>query len=77
MRKLTGGDVEDSFDLLTDREREILQLVAEGRTNKEVASRLGLSVHTVDTHRGNILQKLNLHSVPELILYAVRKKIIA
>jgi two-component system response regulator NreC len=77
MRKLTGGDVEDSFDLLTDREREILQLVAEGKTNKEVASRLGLSVHTVDTHRGNILQKLNLHSVPELILYAVRKKIIA
>jgi two-component system response regulator NreC len=77
MRKLTGGDVEDSFDLLTDREREILQLVAEGRTNKEVASRLSLSVHTVDTHRGNILQKLNLHSVPELILYAVRKKIIA
>jgi two-component system, NarL family, response regulator NreC len=77
MRKLTGGDIEDSFDLLTDREREILQLVAEGRTNKEVASRLSLSVHTVDTHRGNILQKLNLHSVPELILYAVRKKIIA
>lgn len=77
MRKLTGGDVEDSFDLLTDREREILQLVAEGRTNKEVASRLSLSVYTVDTHRGNILQKLNLHSVPELILYAVRKKIIA
>lgn len=77
MRRLTGGDVEDSFELLTDREREILQLVAEGKTNKEVASRLGLSVHTVDTHRGNILQKLNLHSVPELILYAVRKKIIA
>jgi len=77
MRKLTGGDVEDSFDLLTDREREILQLVAEGKTNKEVASRLSLSVYTVDTHRGNILQKLNLHSVPELILYAVRKKIIA
>jgi two-component system, NarL family, response regulator NreC len=77
MRKLTGGDVEDSFDLLTDREREILQLVAEGKTNKEVASRLNLSVHTVDTHRGNILQKLSLHSVPELILYAVRKKIIA
>ena len=50
---------------------------SEGKTNKEVASRLGLSVHTVDTHRGNILQKLNLHSVPELILYAVRKKIIA
>jgi two-component system, NarL family, response regulator NreC len=77
MRRLTSGEIEDSFDLLTDREREILQLVAEGRTNKEVANRLNLSVHTVDSHRGNILQKLNLHSVPELILYAVRKKIIA
>lgn len=77
MRKLTDGDGEDSFDLLTDREREILQLVAEGKTNKEVANLLNLSVHTIDTHRGNILQKLNLHSVPELILYAVRKKIIA
>jgi two-component system response regulator NreC len=59
------------------REREILQLLAEGKTNKEVAAMLNLSVYTVETHRTHILQKLNLHSVPELILYAVRKGIIA
>jgi DNA-binding NarL/FixJ family response regulator len=69
-----GAD--DSYDLLTDREREILQLVAEGKTNKEIADALNVSVYTVDTHRTHILQKLNLHSVPEVILYAVRKGII-
>jgi DNA-binding NarL/FixJ family response regulator len=69
--------VEDSYDLLTDREREILQLVAEGRTNKEVATDLNISLTTVETHRTHILQKLGLHSVPELILYAVRKGIIS
>jgi DNA-binding NarL/FixJ family response regulator len=68
---------EDSYDLLTDREREVLQLVAEGKTNKEIANTLNLSLYTVDTHRTHILQKLNLHSVPELILYAVRKGIIS
>jgi DNA-binding CsgD family transcriptional regulator len=51
-------------------------MLAEGKTNKEVANVLHLSVHTVDAHRGNILQKLNLHGVPEMILYAVRKGII-
>ncbi len=76
VRQIRDKHVEDSYDLLTPREREILQLVAEGRTNKEVATVLNLSVHTVDAHRGNLLQKLNLHSVPELILYAVRKGII-
>jgi DNA-binding NarL/FixJ family response regulator len=70
-----GAD--DSYELLTDREREILQLVAEGKTNKEIASGLNLSLYTVDTHRTHILQKLNLHSVPEVILYAVRKGIIS
>jgi two-component system, NarL family, response regulator NreC len=70
-----GAD--DSYELLTDREREILQLVAEGKTNKEIANTLGLSMYTVDTHRTHILQKLNLHSVPEVILYAVRKGIIS
>jgi DNA-binding NarL/FixJ family response regulator len=77
MRALASKGVDDSYDLLTSREREILQLVAEGKTNKEIANLLNLSVYTVDTHRGNILEKLNLHSVPELILYAVRKRIIA
>jgi two-component system, NarL family, response regulator NreC len=71
----TGG--EDSYDLLTPREREILQLVAEGKSNKEVATLLNLSVYTVETHRANLMEKLNLKSVPELILYAVRKGIIA
>jgi RNA polymerase sigma factor (sigma-70 family) len=69
--------VEDSFDLLTPREREILQLVAEGKSNKDVANLLNLSVYTVETHRANLMQKLNLRSVPELILYAVRKGIIS
>ena len=76
VRQVREKEVEDSYDLLTPREREILQLLAEGRTNKEVANVLGLSLHTVETHRGNILEKLNLHGVPELILYAVRKGII-
>ena len=52
-------------------------MIAEGKTNKEVANALNLSIYTVDTHRTHILQKLNLHSVPELILYAVRKGIIS
>lgn len=69
--------VEDSYDLLTDREREVLQLVAEGRTNRETAGMLNIGLTTVETHRTHILQKLGLHSVPELILYAVRKGIIS
>jgi two-component system response regulator NreC len=76
VRQVRDKEVEDSYDLLTPREREILQLIAESKTNKEIATILGLSPHTVETHRGNILQKLNLHSVPELILYSVRKGII-
>jgi two-component system, NarL family, response regulator NreC len=77
MRKLqrTGG--ENSYDLLTPREREVLQLIAEGKSNKEVADILNLSVYTVETHRGNLMEKLKLKGVPELILYAVRKGIIS
>jgi len=59
----------------TTREREILQLIAEGKSNK--ANHLNLSLHTVETHRTHILQKLNLHSIPDLILYAVRKGVVA
>ena len=77
MRQLESRGAEDTYELLTNREREVLQLLAEGRTNKEVANMLNLSLYTVETHRAHILQKLNLHSVPELILYAVRKGIIA
>jgi two-component system, NarL family, response regulator NreC len=76
VRQLDRRGLDDSYDLLTDREREVLQLVAEGQTNKEVASLLNISLTTVETHRTHILQKLGLHSVPELILYAVRKGII-
>jgi two-component system response regulator NreC len=77
VRKLRRSGVEDSYDLLSPREREILQLVAEGKSNKEVANLLNLSVYTVETHRANIMQKLNLKGLPELILYAVRKGIIS
>ncbi len=77
MRQMQEREVEDSYELLTTREREILQLLAEGKSNKEVATILNLSLYTVETHRSNMLQKLNLHSVPELILYAVRKGVIS
>lgn len=76
MQALTDKGSEDSYELLTTREREILQFIAEGKTNKEMASALNLSLYTVDTHRTHILRKLNLHSVPEVMLYAVRKGII-
>jgi DNA-binding NarL/FixJ family response regulator len=77
IRQLQDKDIEDSYELLTSRERELLQLIAEGKSNKDVANMLNLSLYTVETHRGNIMEKLNLHSVPELILYAVRKGVIA
>lgn len=74
--RLQRHEVQDSYELLTDRERQVLQLLAEGKTNKEVAARLGLGVSTVETHRLNLMQKLNLHNTAELVLYAVRKKIL-
>ncbi len=77
MRQLQQRGLEDSYDLLTDREKEILQLLAEGRSNKEVASMLNLSTNTVETHRTRIMQKLDLHSAAEIVLYAVRKRIIS
>jgi two-component system, NarL family, response regulator NreC len=77
VRQMQERKVEDSYDLLTTREREILQLLAEGKGNKEVANLLNLSLYTVETHRSNIFQKLNLHSGAELILYAIRKGVIS
>jgi two-component system, NarL family, response regulator NreC len=77
MRKLERTGAEDSYELLSAREREILQLVAEGKSSKEIANLLSLSVYTVETHRARIMQKLNLRNIPELILYAVRKGIIS
>lgn len=64
--------VSDPIDLLTSREREVLQMIAEGKTNKEIATVLNLSVYTVDAHRGHIMEKLNLHSVTDLVRFAVR-----
>jgi len=68
--------LQDSYDLLTEREREVLQLLAEGKSNKEVAGVLNVSPYTIETHRTNLMQKLNLHNTAEIVLYAVRKAII-
>jgi two-component system response regulator NreC len=74
--RLQRHELQDSYELLTDRERQVLQLLAEGMTNKESAATLMLGVSTVETHRLNLMQKLNLHNTAELVLYAVRKKIL-
>jgi two-component system response regulator NreC len=70
------GDAEDSVARLTDREREVLQLIAEGKTNKEVAHALSVSVNTVETHRKHIMEKLDLHNTAELVRFAIRTKIV-
>src|SRR3989475_756861 len=77
LQELKAKGLQDSFDLLTNREKEILQLLSEGRSNKEVANLLNLSTLTIETHRSNLMQKLNLHNTAEIVLYAVRKKIIS
>ena len=77
MRQMQQRGLQDSYDLLTDREKEILQLLAEGKSNKDVATMLNLSTNTVETHRTRIMQKLDLHSAAEIVLYAVRKRIIS
>ncbi len=77
LRQIRHQGVEDPYDLLTARERELLQLIAEVKPTREIADLLGVSAHTVDKHRGNLMQKLNVHSIPELILYAVRRGVIS
>jgi two-component system response regulator NreC len=77
VREIRSRGAEDSYDLLTPREREILQLLAECKLNKEIAQALNLSPYTIETHRRNLQEKLNLHSFAELILYAVRKGVIS
>ena len=77
IREIRTRGAEDSYDLLTSREREIFQLLAEQKSNKEIAQALNLSPYTVETHRRNLQDKLNLHSLAELILYAVRKGVIS
>jgi len=77
VRKLKRSGTDDVYDLLTQREREVLQLIVEGKSNKDIANLLNLSVYTVESHRSNLMEKLNLRGLPELILYAVRKGIIS
>lgn len=77
MVELRRRGVEDSYDLLSMREKEILQILASGKSNREIAELLFISVATVETHRNNIFQKLHLHNLAELILYAVRKGLIS
>jgi len=77
MRQLKHKHVQDSYDLLTEREKEVLQLLAGGKTNKDVAALLNLSPQTVETHRAKLMQKLGLHSTADIVLYAVRKRIIS
>ncbi len=76
MRRLQQQGLTDSYDLLTEREKETLQLVAEGKANKEIAKILNVGLSTVETHRSNVMEKLGLHSSVDIVLYAVRKKII-
>jgi two-component system, NarL family, response regulator NreC len=76
MRSLQTRGLSDSYGLLTDREKEVLQLLAEGRSNKDVAMLLNLALSTIETHRASLMQKLNLHNTAEIVLYAVRKGII-
>jgi DNA-binding NarL/FixJ family response regulator len=77
VQEIRTRGAEDSYDLLTSREREILQLLAEQKSNKEIAQFLNLSPYTIETHRRNLQEKLNLHSLADLILYAVRKGVIS
>lgn len=74
---LKTHEPQDRYELLTERERHIYQLVAEGNSNREIANLLGLSLHTVETHRSRIMDKLDLHSIAELVLSAVRRGLVA
>jgi DNA-binding NarL/FixJ family response regulator len=76
-RRISGKTVIDRYETLSTREREIFQLIAEARTSREVAELLEISPATVETHRARILQKLDIHNTAELVLYAVRRGIIA
>jgi two-component system response regulator NreC len=76
LRKMETGKTETPFDLLTDREREVLQLIAEGYTNREVAKALFISVKTVEAHRAHIMNKLNIHEIAKLVKYAIQKGLV-
>ena len=76
VRQLADKGITDRYESLSEREREIFQLIAEGKTNKEIAALLSVSPSTVETHRGHIMEKLDLHSAAEIVLYAVRRGVI-
>ncbi|MBI1791438.1 MAG: response regulator transcription factor [Acidobacteria bacterium] len=76
MQRLRHEGASDTLELLTPREREVLQLIAEGKSNKEAAAALFVSPTTIETHRARIMDKLDLHSTAEIVLYAVRKGVI-
>jgi DNA-binding NarL/FixJ family response regulator len=75
-RELNSNKLDDRYELLTERERQLYHMLAEGKSNKEIAARLSLSLHTVETHRTRIMEKLGIHSIAELVLSAVRRGII-
>ncbi len=77
MRSLHQKRLQDSYELLTDREKEVLQLLAHGKSNKEAAAALEVSTNTIESHRTALMKKLNLHNTAEIVLYAVRKKIVS
>jgi DNA-binding NarL/FixJ family response regulator len=77
IRRAADTAITDKYDSLSEREREVFQLIAEARSNKEIAEMLGISVATVETHRARILEKLDVHNAAELVLYAVRRGVIS
>lgn len=77
VKRLAEKGIVDRYDSLSEREREIFQLIAEGHSNKDIAGVLTVSPATVETHRAHILQKLDLHNTAELVLYAVRHRVIS
>ena len=77
VRRLSSTKVVDPYESLSDREREIFQLIAEAHSNKDIATILGISPATVETHRARILQKLDIHNAAEAVLYAVRRGMIS
>jgi two-component system response regulator NreC len=77
VRQLAERGITDRYDTLSEREREVFQLIAEGHVNKEIAELLHLSPSTIETHRARIMEKLDVHSAAEIVLYAVRKGIIS
>jgi two-component system, NarL family, response regulator NreC len=77
LRRLVASGASDRYDTLSDREREVFQLVAEGKSNKEIADLLCVSVSTVETHRAHVMTKLDLHSTADMVRYAVRKGVVS